>query len=208
MGLALSTRVKLKRARPSMEVLSIQQHARDTLSQLRMRKRDKNWARDHMRLRGLWAGLHGQGLDWAARGWGWAARGVCWLLAAQGWVTAGLGCWLHKGGCTRCLLAVGCAGLGDCWTGLLDWAAGCTGVAAQGLCRTGLHGVAAGCTGVAAQGLCRTGLSGQRLRKGGCWAARGGCWLHRGWLLAAQRLGVVAALVAVGFRVWAAVKAE
>ncbi|GFY81018.1 hypothetical protein Acr_01g0008270 [Actinidia rufa] len=160
-----------------MEILSIQQHARDTLSRLRMRKRDKNWARDHMkhhtRTAGLRAGLHGQGLDWAARGWGWAARGVCWLLAAQGWAAAQAGLlaaqgWLHKGcvglGCTG-WLRKGCAGLG-----CLD--KGCAGVAA------GLHGVAAG------------------------------CWLHKGWLLTAQRLGVVAALVAVGFRVWAAVKAE
>ncbi|GFS37416.1 hypothetical protein Acr_00g0051890 [Actinidia rufa] len=100
-----------------MEVLSIQQHARDTLSRLRMRKRDKNWARDHMkhhtRTAGLRAGLHGKGLDWAARGWGWAARGVCWLLAAQGWVTAGLGCWLHRGGCTRAVQDW--AARGGCW---------------------------------------------------------------------------------------------
>ncbi|GFY88734.1 hypothetical protein Acr_06g0006740 [Actinidia rufa] len=109
-------------------------------------------------------------------------------------------------GCTRCLLAVGCVGLGDCWTGLL---------AAQGWLHKGCAGL--GCTGwlLAAQGWLRKGCAGLGyLDRGYAGVAAGlhgmaaGCWLHRGWLLAAQRLGVVAALVVVGFRVWAAVKAE
>ncbi|GFS46196.1 hypothetical protein Acr_00g0100740 [Actinidia rufa] len=36
--------------RPSMKVLSIQQHARDTLSSLRMKKRNWNWARSNRSL--------------------------------------------------------------------------------------------------------------------------------------------------------------
>ncbi|GFS35496.1 hypothetical protein Acr_00g0040150 [Actinidia rufa] len=49
-----------------MEILSIQQHAHDTLSRLRMRKRNKNWAQDHMSWGNLLEG--GDGTETWARG--------------------------------------------------------------------------------------------------------------------------------------------
>ncbi|GFY86369.1 hypothetical protein Acr_05g0000080 [Actinidia rufa] len=62
-----------------MEVLSIQQHARDTLSRLRMRKRNKNWARDHMSWGNLLEG--GDGTETWARGA--AQRRIWWVVAGQ-----------------------------------------------------------------------------------------------------------------------------
>ncbi|GFY96915.1 hypothetical protein Acr_11g0012210 [Actinidia rufa] len=77
-----------------MEVLSIQQHARDTLSRLRMRKRNKNWARDHMR----WAGLMwAAGLFWAASFWAASELGYSGLglhKSRAAWESrAGAACW-------------------------------------------------------------------------------------------------------------------
>ncbi|GFY82866.1 hypothetical protein Acr_02g0011060 [Actinidia rufa] len=136
-----------------------------------------------------WAAREGAGLGCTRLGLGCTR---C-LLAAQGWVTAGLGCWLHRGGYTRAVQDW--AARGGCTRAVQDWAGA----------------------------------------RGGCWLHRGGCaravqdwaiwteaaqgWLLgcTGWLLVAgctglvvgaQRLGVVAALVVVGFRVWAAVKAK
>ncbi|GFS38109.1 hypothetical protein Acr_00g0055750 [Actinidia rufa] len=124
-----------------MEVLSIQQHARDTLSRLRMRKRDKNWARDHMSWGNLLEGVGKGGCCWLAvrgsphTGWLWLVvgrglhRGDGWLLVtapglrrAAGLVTAqGLcraaGWWLA----VRGFVVVGCIEatiggcVGGCW---------------------------------------------------------------------------------------------
>ncbi|GFY91382.1 hypothetical protein Acr_07g0015780 [Actinidia rufa] len=75
-----------------MEVLSIQQHARDTLSRLRMRKRNKNWARDHMSWGNLLEG--GDGTKTWARGA--AQRRIWWVVAGQrlhrGWTEEAGGC--------------------------------------------------------------------------------------------------------------------
>ena len=46
-GLVLSTNIEPKIMRPSMKVLPIQQHARDMLSQLRMRERNMNKAQSN-----------------------------------------------------------------------------------------------------------------------------------------------------------------
>ncbi|GFY85895.1 hypothetical protein Acr_04g0006330 [Actinidia rufa] len=149
-----------------MEVLSIQQHARDTLSRLRMRKRDKNWARDHMRAR-LKGGLGGTGeleavvcvcTEAAQRlDGGCAGRGCTEVWLVAGW-------WLRRQGLPRGCLEAG----GGC--------RGCTKAAQE----AGLEVV---WLRRAAQGV------------GGC---AGDCpRLHR-------RLKVVA----VGFRVWAAVEAD
>ncbi|GFY93348.1 hypothetical protein Acr_08g0017440 [Actinidia rufa] len=113
-GLALSTKVKLKRTRPGMKVLSIQQHARDTLSWLRMRKRNRNWAR-------LKGGLGGTGELEAAvcmcteaaqrLDGGCAGRGYTevWLVAGGG------GCLEAGGGCRGCTEAAQEAGLEAVW---------------------------------------------------------------------------------------------
>ncbi|GFZ16086.1 hypothetical protein Acr_25g0004950 [Actinidia rufa] len=116
-----------------MKVLSIQQHARNTLSRLRMRKRNRNWAqnRNHMGwgnlfdiilgLRGYWllaarAGLHraGAGLGCVAAGWTADYRGfwLDWTLhrAGLGWAARGRDLAARNG--EQVLLVVG---LRDCW---------------------------------------------------------------------------------------------
>ncbi|GFY96711.1 hypothetical protein Acr_11g0010170 [Actinidia rufa] len=82
-----------------MEVLSIQQHARDTLSRLRMRKRNKNWTRDHMR-------YHPK--DWA--GMRWLVGGLGWRLVVR-LLTLGCDCGLHRVGCWTVLIWVAQGGL-------------------------------------------------------------------------------------------------
>ncbi|GFZ04055.1 cysteine/histidine-rich C1 domain family protein [Actinidia rufa] len=99
-----------------------------------------------------WAAREGAGLGYT--------RCVCWLLAAQGWVTAGLGCWLHRGGCTRAVHDW--AARGGCWLhgggcarAVQDWA----------IWTEAAQGWLLGCTGW--------------LLAAGCTGA--GCWLRRGW---------------------------
>ncbi|GFS30790.1 hypothetical protein Acr_00g0014090 [Actinidia rufa] len=127
MGLALSTKVKLKRTRPSMKVLSIQQHARNTLSWL-------EWGRT------AGAVLHTtQALAWLHG----AEAGLRGGVEAAGCVAAGLR------GQEQGLLV----GLRGCWT---DWAAwllsglhmaqGCTGLYLAARCRGRAAG--GGCKGV------------------------------------------------------------
>ncbi|GFZ02252.1 reticulata-like protein, putative [Actinidia rufa] len=167
-----------------MEVLSIQQHARDTLSRLRMRKRNKNWARDHM----SWGNIL-EIVGWTAFGWaasrldcfglsGWPAVGLdlaaglrlVYMVAAQG-----RGGWLHrvgdrglgvggnfrKGGCRGWAalgqgLLVGCT---EAEAGRVVQRLGCTGTEAVGDC-------SGGCTGallaVVLQGTAAAGWTGHR----------------------------------------------
>ncbi|GFS44320.1 hypothetical protein Acr_00g0089690 [Actinidia rufa] len=131
-GLALSTKVKLKRTRPSMKVLSIQQHARGAVV----------------------VGLH-RGVGKGSYCWP-ATEDMVVVLAAQGW-----GLHRSCVGCTG-LLAVGCywlAVMGRCNTrdGCGWWCGGWVGCieaavwwAAQRLCWLP-RGVAGDCIG-AAQG--------------------------------------------------------
>ncbi|GFZ20883.1 hypothetical protein Acr_29g0000450 [Actinidia rufa] len=166
-GLAFSTKVKLKRTRPSMKVLSIQQHARNTLSRLRMRERNRNWARNrnHMGWDNFfeaardwdWTGLVGAAqyqsrLDFTDRGWTGlyeAAQGCAgdWAAWDWGWTAqAEAGWWLSDCvGLRRRLVTV--------WW-LRRWAAQEAGLVAvavwllhRGCAGAGL--VAAGCAGAA-----------------------------------------------------------
>ncbi|GFZ04120.1 hypothetical protein Acr_16g0007440 [Actinidia rufa] len=143
-----------------MEVLSIQQHARDTLSRLRMRKRNKNWARDHM----SWGNLRYHPKDWA---------GICWLVAGLGWrlvvllLTLGCDCGLHRVGWAD----VGCTG----WAGMM-WAAGLFWAASElGYSGLGLHRSRAAWESRAGQ---RLGGPAQRLDRGGWWMC--GVWTEAG----------------------------
>ncbi|GFY92417.1 hypothetical protein Acr_08g0008130 [Actinidia rufa] len=166
-----------------MEVLSIQQHARDTLSRLRMRKRNKNWARDHMR-------YHPK--DWA---------GICWLVVGLGWrlvvllLTLGCDCGLHREqGCLgvkgRCSLLVVPAA-GGLWPTTEDVA---TVLTAQGWGRhrnVGKGGsTEADLVVVAGQ---RLGGPAQRLDRGGWWMC--GVWTEAGqrriWVWTEANLGCI-----------------
>ncbi|GFS41728.1 hypothetical protein Acr_00g0076110 [Actinidia rufa] len=119
MGLALSTKVKLKQTRPSMKVLSIQKHTRDMLSPLRTRKRDMNWARDHKG----WGFILKMSYEWAT-----IIRAIQLQegLSAQGGVTADGGCievWTaERLGYTR----VRAAATGDFARGWVAPEVGCT----------------------------------------------------------------------------------
>ncbi|PSS07314.1 Omega-lycotoxin-Gsp2671f like [Actinidia chinensis var. chinensis] len=149
MGLALSTKVKLKRTRPSMKILSIQQHARDTLSRLRMRKRNRNWIRNqnHMGWGNLFEGCTVQRQGYVAAGLRGQEQGNCrgCTVQRQGCVVRSRGCWWW--GC----VAAGQTGLRGC---CLDYTRH---KAAQ--CCAWLHGAGAGQLVVAVE----------------AWAAGGGC---------------------------------
>ncbi|GFS45406.1 hypothetical protein Acr_00g0095910 [Actinidia rufa] len=150
-GLVLSTKIKLKRTRPSMKVLSIQQHARNTLSRLRMRKRNWNWARNRNHMG--WGNLFEIASCWAAwlQGLGWAT----WLLA--GLQTVGAGGWA---GCTG--RGLGCTGQGLGWAA---WAgAGAAGGGAAWL----------DCGGAGAQLLTGLGWAGAQQRWTKWWRQRRG----------------------------------
>ncbi|GFZ07003.1 auxin-responsive GH3 family protein [Actinidia rufa] len=145
-----------------MEVLSIQQHARDTLSRLRMRKRNKNWARDHM----SWGNLRYHPKDWA---------GICWLVVGLGWrlvvllLTLGCDCGLHRVGC---------------WTVFeVGWAdeQGCLGVKGRG--GDGTETWARG----AAQRQIWWVVAGQRLGGPAQRLDRGGWWMCGVWTEAGQK---------------------
>ncbi|GFZ10978.1 hypothetical protein Acr_22g0003760 [Actinidia rufa] len=95
-----------------MEVLSIQQHARDTLSRLRMRKRNKNWARDHM----SWGNLLEARLKGGLGGTGELGMGCRWAVSARlGCTGRSRGCaeagwWLRRQGLHRGCLEAGGGG--------------------------------------------------------------------------------------------------
>ncbi|GFY84434.1 hypothetical protein Acr_03g0012080 [Actinidia rufa] len=171
-----------------MEVLSIQQHARDTLSRLRMRKRDKNWARDHMRAR-LKGGLGGTGELGMGCRWAVSARLGC-TGRSRGCAEAGW--WFAQAGAAqRCgwWLDGGCAGRGCTEAVWRLGGGGC--LEAGGGCR--------GCTEAAQEaGLELSGCAGLHRGLVAVWWLRSDCPRLR------RRLKVVA----VGFRVWAAVEAD
>ncbi|GFY80897.1 hypothetical protein Acr_01g0007060 [Actinidia rufa] len=180
-----------------MEVLSIQQHARDTLSRLRMRKRNKNWARDHM----SWGNLLEARLKGGLGGTGELGMGCRWAVSAR------LGCTGRSRGCTEAVWRlgvvavwrlVGAVGAAQRLRRRLGWRlSGCAGLhkglVAVWWLRRWLH---RGCAG---------GWVGGCLVAQGC---TGGWWLSGGCAGGCPRLRRRLKVVAVGFRVWAAVEAD
>ncbi|GFY87423.1 hypothetical protein Acr_05g0010620 [Actinidia rufa] len=133
-----------------MEVLSIQQHARDTLSRLRMKKRNVSWVLNHMG----WGNL----LE-AGAAYGMAMVGVWWCKGwglHRGYSLVGAGQRLQFGGLHR-----DCVGCTEVWLVVDD----CIGATGCLLCKAA-QGLALGCVGV---GWLFWALCAQRLRRGWGW---------------------------------------
>ncbi|GFY95368.1 hypothetical protein Acr_10g0007530 [Actinidia rufa] len=163
MGLALSTKVKLKRARPSMKVLSIQQHTYYTLSRLRMRKRDRNWARNWNCM--SWGNLLERALAGPWLGWvlGWAFTGL-----GFGWTFARVGSWTWGSGSGAGLGSMGgwAGQQGERWAGQQGGSGSGAGLGSRGAATAGLGWQAVGSgAGLGSRGLRRLGCTAKAAAK-------------------------------------------